>query len=492
LIISKNGFYLQKVTDTRTNKTNNGYIERDLSKRRLVFQDSLASYISSFIYPTQPKPLLVPLSIQIEKMRIFSSTDGRTDNAQIYVKLHLFDEIAHEKLRTFERTLNYKKKADPAFVGKVMYDALRIAFVGLRPKTVLRAAPVSSTTSDSSATEVLILKEEAKERNVHRIASPAALLEWTSSEFYLADVKDVRSDQRNVGMVRKGFFSQKYEAELDSGLEVYLKKSIHSTPDSSKKRLTLYVHSFQIKEEASAYGEENDLFFTGVLAYDSAGITIQMFENVVEIDTVSDKDITSQWPSLITKALSLYFQPFEEKKTRKLVPENIGQNSYFNANEIRAEKYGFRDRYFHKSKVLRGLNDFSPIFQMDVDSVNNTFATAKSLCYMGRISLAFGGTLLAWSGLDFLLSEEQSLSKWYNGEKETSTAMKFIDKKVVIKVGTAHLIGGIICNIIGKVVLDKAISMHNKSLAERVSFNLSPDIYNNGFQFHLNMLLGCR
>lgn len=501
LFISKNGFYLQKVTDVRTNKTNNGYVERDLSKRRLLFNDSLSAYVSSFIYPGKQHPSLVPLSIQVEKFRLFASSDGKTDNAQIYVKLHYYDEIAQEKLRTFERTLNFRKKTDPNFIGKVVYDAFRISLSSLRPKTVLRVAPVPAAVNtenkdinDTVKTEVIYIPQvpETKNRNVHTIPLASTPFIWSSEEFYLADVKDVRGDQQNVGMVQKGFFSLKAEAELDSGLENYLKKSIASTPSPSKRALTMFVRSFQIKEEQTAYGEENNLMLVAILAYDSSGSTVQVYKNVIELDTTSDKDLTPEWPVMIKKALAVYFQPFEANKTHLALEENVGQNSYYNTNEIREEKFGFGDRYFYRGKELKGINDFSNIFKTDADSINNTFATAKSLRYMGRISMGIGGALLAWAGVDFLLSEEKSLTKWYNGGDETSTIIKFWNQKTVVNLGTAHLIGGLISNIVSKVVLDKAVRMHNKSLAERVSFRAAPDIYNKGFQFHLHMFLSCQ
>jgi hypothetical protein len=64
------------------------------------------------------------------------------------------------------------------------------------------------------------------------------------------------------------------------------------------------------------------------------------------------------------------------------------------------------------------------------------------------------------------------------------------DKKAFLWSGMGFMAAGFLYNIVGKSALSKAIRLHNKSVYEKMSLNLAPDLLNRGCIFQLNLQLG--
>jgi len=306
LSLVKNGYYLSGIQDMRTNKSNNGYVERDKIKYRLTFNDSLPSYLSSFILPNAEKGQqlgLVPLLLQIEKMRIFSSSDGKFDQAQTYLKLHLINETTKKEVRTFEQTVNYNKKSVPNFIGKVVFETFKAAFVGLKAKP-----PVASNTTNPQGLGVaaagdkgVASKNGDSENLTYVIPLASEKVNWENKDYYISDVKDIRVNKQSEGTILNGFFNKKTQAFLDSNVESYVKRSLSSTADSFKKALTMYIKSFTVSQEGTANGEQRSLYFSAMLTYDSLGNQVLVYQNTVKIDSIREEGKTDLWPPVIIK-----------------------------------------------------------------------------------------------------------------------------------------------------------------------------------------------
>lgn len=499
LDVSKSGYYVAEIEDKRSNKTNNGYVEREKVKYRLVFQDSLPLYLSSFFRPKNATNL-APLLLQVEKFRIFSSSTSNSDEGQIYIKLHLIDLNTKEEARTIERTYNYRKKSQEGFIGKLVYEAIKTSFMGLKRKQSLSSPPIIQNRLDTtgnprehytkSVDAPTSTTHSSTGREIHTIPFSTNKVYFNSPKYYIARIKDIRSYQKNEGTVLKGFFNKKTEAKLDSNVEKYIQNLLPDNQDSSKKPLTLYIKNLTLSEVPSASGEQGTLFFAANLTYDSLDQSFLVYQSEVQLDSASEENITNAWPTILAKGLNNYFKEFEASP-KALLPFNLLQTtSYYTANQITEEKYHFRGKYFWNYKEINNLKGFDPAFAVDIAPVKNTYSTAKSLIRTGNVSMAFGAVFLAYAGLDYLLVEDKSLRSWYKGSN--SSSIMVTDKKLFVHLGATHLIGGLLCNIVGKSLLQKAIAMHNKSLSERISFFLLPDLPSKGCGFQFNMLLGCK
>ncbi len=504
LSIAKTGFYLAEVQDIRANKMNNGFVERNKIKYRLAFQDSLPVYATSFIYPhhsNEAQVLLQPLTIQIEKLRIFSSSNGKFDEAQTYLKLNLLAYGTNEILRSFEQTLTYSKKTQPNFLGKVMYEAFRTAFLGLKAKpsaTLSQPVPVKGDSVNPAflAYRKMLNKDTEKDLPfTYTIPlSDKGHIEWKNNQYYIADIKDIRRNKENEGTVFMGFLNRKAQAFADSNLEFYLKNTLVSTVDPSKTPLTLYVKSFQVSQELTSWGEQRNFYFSGALIYDSAGTAKLLYQNVISIDSTAEKVNTAIWPDLIKSGLSQYFQDFAsyKEKPQTVSPLFLGENSYYSSHEIVEEKHFLSKSYLYNTRSLKKLKSMNVGFREDVDSIRHTFITAKTLIYLGRASIALAATTVAWDVIDFLLSQQKDITQWYRNDGESTALLNHFEKELNLQIAITELAGGLICKTLGKHVLRKAIFQHNHSLAERVTLRIRPNLQNQGANFQLNLLLGCK
>jgi len=487
LNISNTGYYLAEVIDARGNKTNNGYLQ-DTVKHRLVFLDSLPAYIFSFVFPQSPTDagLGKPVSMQIEKMRCFSSTDGKIDEGKIYLKVGFYEHksIGGKLVHSFEHTFNYRKKNQVDFIANLIRNAFKNAFSGLKNTNPESLSPIKpSQPSNSSRVEF----NQVQATNSYTIPLPRDKTNWNHPRYYLSDVEDRRTYNKNEGGVVAGFFNRRSAARLDSSLKYYLTRAFESPVEKGKKPLHLIVNTFRCNEEFTSSGEQGNLTFSSYLTFDSANTQYVLFSKVVSIDSTNETDITPYWPSIIKKSLEDYFQGFN---TSSFIPIPLETDTK-PSDEIVVESFNYKKKYFWKGNEMLKMSDFDQAFYENQNfESKQIFQNAKTSIRVGRTFMYTGGGFVCYALLDFLAMKDQSIINWYKAEPENSKSWMIVDKKLFLWGGASLFVSGFVCKAIGKDLLSKAIGLHNQNVFEKMSFNFSPDFQNHGYLFQLNLQLG--
>lgn len=475
LNISKSGYYLAEVKDLRTNPSNNGSINIDGVKHSLSFTNGLPLFISSFILPQNPNENLAPLSIQIEKLKCFASSNGKTDEAQLYMKLNFLDPTSSQLIKTFENTFIYKKGSQYDFLSKFMYNSFKLALSGLKNKRLVTRA---------TSTEEKISTGDVK---IFRIPLPDNKFSWSNTEYKIQNIKDARMYDKNEGSISVGYFNQMAVAKLDTSLEYYFSNSITTSNESFKKPLTLQIESFRISEEETALGEKGSVFFTANLLIDSIGNKYSIFKNTITFDTVVDLDLSSKWPIIINRTLEVYFTTFNEKEPTLLTFDKKNE-------EIIAERFYYKHKYYWNGRELKRLKDFNEVINnLDDTELTKKFYSSINYIKAGRMMNYVGFSLLAYSFIDFLLVEDRSIKNWYKSDTYASNyTNKLGFKKLTVLSGFASIITSFVLRKAGKHELLKSVGLYNKSLAKKVSLNFVPNIQKQGYLFQLNYLIGQR
>lgn len=502
LSLQKTGYYISEIKDTRSTKPNNGFFTIYSTKNSITFKDSLSSYVLAFIYPKSKQKELKPLRIEIEKLKFIGSSNGKIDEGQLYVKLFFYDSIQRNVIHTFERTFNAKKKSTPTLVSDLVYTAFRIAIVGLkRPNPDVKYNSINDVkTPNTEINQYEIAKEKIEEKEedkTYKIPLPNQTYKWKNDQYSITGIKDIRPYNKAEGNLLIGYFNLKTKAKLDSNLEFYFKNCIDTNVESNKTPLTLYISTFQCTEVQTPDGEKGTLLLSANLVKDSAGSLYSVFKKTIELDTINENDLTKHWPSIISKAIGILLEKPEFSNPEPFIVPII-QNPIYNSNntaisQIIKESTTEGTTYYWQGKELKQLNDFNEPFE----SIYNTdayhvYKTSRTLIRTSRATSIAGGVLLAYALADYLFLEEKSLRNWYKSRVSESSKIMPIDKKIIIWTGASSLVSGIICNAIGKSQFLKAIGMHNKTIAEKISINYAPDLFNQGHQFRLNLMLGQR
>jgi hypothetical protein len=482
LDISKTGYYLAEVIDDRTNKKNNGYLIQKNIKKYLAFKDSLPSYISSFVFSKTNLTERKAVIMVIEKFRCFSSTDGKIDDGQLYLKAKFLDQNK-TMLLAFERTLSYKKKSQANFIAKIVFNATRTAFAGLQKP--------SSTTSSKAASsldnKVSYPGNTVKNQLIHSIRIPLEKINWEHTQYYLASVEDHRKDKRNEGSAILGYFNRKAALKTDSSLPYFIQNLCSSRKIEGKKALKMYLNKFKCNEDLTSNGERGTQVFSAQLMLDSLQNTYILYENLILIDTTDTQDITPYWPSIISESLQRYFKAFNTTHSTIFDMEALKADS----SEIEVESFHYRNKYFYKQSALKKLRDFENAFAKSPNpEAKVEFKNAQNWIRTGRGGLIIGSALTVYALTDYLSMNDKSFKNWYKANPEMSKKWMIGDKKAFLWSGMGFMAAGFLYNIVGKSALSKAIRLHNKSVYEKMSLNLAPDLLNRGCIFQLNLQLG--
>lgn len=484
LNISRSGYYLSEVIDLRVNPSNNGSIEIKKVKYSLTLPNGLPLYLSSFILPqnNSTNTYLSPLAIQIEKLKCFASSDGKSDEGQLYIKLNFIDLSNSTKVKTFENTFNYRKSSKTDFLADFIHASFRTAFIGLRKKT--------ESYNPDSPTTLIEDKTSNVADNSYRIPLPSTKIEWNNPNYFLSSIEDNRSYSKNEGGVSIGFFNQMAAAKLDSSLEYYIKNTISNSPDQSKKPLSIQVNSFRISEQETDKGEQGSIYLSVNFLTDSAGTNYSVFNKIIQLDTLNEFDITKQWPEIIKHTLTSLLQSFDNQEQKKLSPLSPSNTN----NEIVVERFYYKHKYYWQGKELKKLNSFYDVMTTNTDiSINQDLNTSINLIRTGRVLNIVGATMLAYGFLDFLQVEDKSFKNWYKSNTYASSLTRLAaDKKLLMWGGVTAILSSFILRKAGKSKLLQTVGLYNKSLAKKVSLNFVPNIQKQGYLFQLNYSLGMR
>ena len=482
LDISKTGYQLVLVKDIRTNKSNNGYLIQKNVKQPLAFKDSLPPYISSFVFHKKPDNHSKPVTLSIEKFRCFSSTDGKIDEAQLYMKAKFIDEN-NQTVHSYERTLNYKKKSQPNFVAKIVFYMVRAAFSGLQNSTTTSYSNAALSSGKQASNTQIINKNNL----IHKISYPKEKAIWEHPNYYVDKVEDIRCSKRNEGSALVGYFNRKAEVKTDSSLSYFIQNSCTYRTKEGKKPVKMYLKKFECNEDLTSDGERGRLVFSAQLVLDSMQNTYNLYQNSIVIDTTDIQDITPLWPNIVSKALQRYFQDFNLKNISHFEsdPKNI------DSSEIEVMRYHFRENYFYQNKELTKLRDFERVFSKSPNSeAKLAFKNAQNWIRTGRRGVIIGSALTVYALADYLSMNDKSIKNWYKADPEKSKSWMIEDKKAFLWTGSGFMVLGLVYNLVGKAALSKAIRLHNKTVYEKVTINLEPDLQNRGCIFHMNLQLG--
>ena len=485
LNISRSNYYLSELLDLRTNKTNNGSIEINKIKYNISFQYGLPLHLSSFIYPQNnvTNSNLSPLSIQIEKLKCFASTDGKSDEGQLYIKINFIDLSTSTQVKTFENTFNYKKSSKTDFLADFMYSSFRIAFLGLRKKIEVYNPDSPTNTATQNNTNITV-------DNAYRIPLSPSKIEWNNPNYFLSTVEDARNYSKNEGGVSIGFFNQMATAKVDSSLEYYIKNTINNSSKTNKKPLSIQIKAFRISEQETDKGEQGSIYLSANFVTDSASIKYSIFNKIIQIDTINEFDITKQWPEIIKKSVKELLQSFDNKESKKIIPLIANEIE----NEIVVERFYYKQKYFYKGKELKKLSNFEDVILTNNDfTINQDFTNSIKLIRTGRVLNIVGATMLAYGFVDFLQVEDRSIKNWYKSNTYASNATRLAaDKKILIWGGVSSIVSSFILRKAGKSKLLQTVGLYNKSLAKKISLNFVPNIQKQGYLFQLNYALGIR
>lgn len=485
LNISRSGYYLSEVLDLRVNTSNNGSIEINKVKYSLTLTYGLPLQISSFIYPQSntSNTSLSPLSVQIEKLKCFASTNGKSDEGQLYIKLSFIDLSTSTPVKTFENTFNYRKSSKPDFLADFMYSSFRIAFLGLKKKIIVY-------NPDSPIVAVQNNSIDPTTEKVYRIPLPSAKIIWNNPNYFLSTIEDNRFYSKNEGGVSIGFFNQMAAAKLDSSLEYYIKNTISNSPDQTKKPLSIQVNSFRISEQETDKGEQGRIYLSVHFLTDSAGNKYSVFNKIIQLDTLNEFDVTKQWPEIIKHTLTVLLQSFDNQEQKKLIPISPSNTN----NEIVVERFYYKHKYYWQGKELKKLSSFENVIATTNNlAINKDLNTSINLIRTGRVLNIVGATMLAYGFLDFLQVEDKSFKTWYKSNTYASSATSLAtDKKLLMWGGATAIVSSFILRKAGKSKLLQTVGLHNKSLAKKVSLNFVPNIQKQGYLFQLNYTLGMR
>lgn len=480
LNISKSGYYLSEVIDLRTNPSNNGSIEIKKTKYSLTLPNGLPLHVSSFVFPQNNSSNLSPLSVQIEKMKCFASTDSKSDAGQLYIKLHFIDLSNSRKIKTFENTFNYKKSSKPDFLADFFYTSFRTALLSIKKKTENNDNLTSNTLNYSNTNT----------ENTYQIPLPSTRIKWNNPTYFLTTIEDNRSYSKNEGGVSIGFFNQMAAAKVDSNLEYYVRSMISDSTAQTKKPLSIQINAFRISEQETDKGELGSIYLSVNFLTDSAGVQYSVFNKIIQLDTINEFDITKYWPEIIKQTLTTLLQSFDNQEQKKLSPLSATNSN----NEIVVERFYYKHKFYWQGKELKKLSSFKGVTTTNNDlAINKDFNNSINLIRTGRVLNIAGATLLAYSFIDFLQVEDKSFKNWYKSNTYASSATSLAtDKKLLVYGGLTAIVSSFILRKIGKSKLLQTVGLYNKSLAKKVSLNFVPDIQKQGYLFQLDYSLGMR
>ncbi len=470
------GYYLLKINDLRINKKNLGSLKVRSLKQTVTTEDSLQVYFQHVFYPRSPLDSnLKPIIINIEKLRTFASTNGNIDQAELYIKLNV-QTIQNNNLQIihdFERTFNYQKISRPEFLKSFIFNSLSISLATMPAfiKTI-RNKPLNTPKSITTTTP----------QNIYIIPYPASL-KFSNPEFYIAKVKDHRLNKSNEGNVYQGYFNRNAIAKLDSGLEKYLLTALSTDSQINKKPATMHVYDFKCQENLSNMNENAVFSLRANITIDSLEKQYIIHKSIVKTDTFLDADITKFWPQIISQGFNKFLINFPSEKTR--IPLDTTKHSL--SEEIVIKKT-LKRNYYYQDDEIKKLSEFNYIFSKSKDdSLKLIYNRGKILTRTGRSFMGIGAVMFVIPLLDFMRYENPSLKNWYNDEKANINGF---GKKTLVQGSIAIFASGLLLKWIGKSLITKAVSRHNKAAFERLSFNIHSGLNNSGYTFNLGIMLG--